>query len=424
MRCSGALVSALLGVALAGSPAAAVSAGAAVYSPQQALPAQTIQQFLADPAALLAQYPNGGPQLIARVRDLAASDSATLNALIGLLATANPNQSTAIGTALGQVALMAVKTDQAYANQIQEAIAGASQKRGGVGAQGGTGRGSAQPKIGSAVTTKDQVEGVTEKGTHSITAGSEVYLDELVRTGVSGMAQLLFADRTNLSVGPVAEIRLDKFVYDPNGGSGNVVLVASEGAFRFITGAQPSRDYTIKTPFATMGVRGTEFIAVLPPRAGAVPDKSCAVEDIQLLHGEVLVTTISGKVVPLATANTKLSVDCQGNTQGPTPTAQPLMNFADLGSPVTNLALADAPAAFAAATGNSGIGATGGGDGGGGGGGGEEQTGQNGGGGGGLSGGGSPNLKTFVGTTPGNLFTLNFTSSSGSPASNQSVSPH
>ena len=96
---------------------------AAVYSPQQALSPPAIQDFLADPSALLKEYPDGGAQMISRVRDLAASDPMTLNAIIGLLATANPNQSTAIGTGLGQVALMAVKSDQAYANQIQEAIA-------------------------------------------------------------------------------------------------------------------------------------------------------------------------------------------------------------------------------------------------------------------------------------------------------------
>ena len=37
-----------------------------------------------------------------------------------LLITANSNQATAIGTGLGQVALIAVKTDRVYANQIQE----------------------------------------------------------------------------------------------------------------------------------------------------------------------------------------------------------------------------------------------------------------------------------------------------------------
>ena len=82
-------------------------ATAALYSPQQALSQQAIQQFLSNPAALLDQYSHGGAPMIAAVRDLAASDPQTLAALIGLLKTANPDQASAIGTALGQVALMA-----------------------------------------------------------------------------------------------------------------------------------------------------------------------------------------------------------------------------------------------------------------------------------------------------------------------------
>ena len=126
-----------------------------------------------------------------------------------------------------------------------------------------------------------------------------------------------------------------------------------------------------------------------------------------------------------------LSVDSQGNTQGPTPTSQPLVNFADLGPALTNLSFADALDAFSAVTGNMGLGATGpgGGAGGGAGGGG----GGIGGatveafGGGGVGGGGAPpNLGTFVVTTPGNSFTLNLSGPSGAlgTSSNQSVSPH
>jgi len=102
-----------------------VARAGAAGLPQQALPATTIQQFLANPAAWLAQYPSGGVDLTKAVRDLAASDPQTLNALIGLLATANPDQASAIGTGLGQAAEMAINSDPAYAGQIQTAVIGA-----------------------------------------------------------------------------------------------------------------------------------------------------------------------------------------------------------------------------------------------------------------------------------------------------------
>lgn len=126
MRCSHILLCTALGALIAGSSLASVSpAIAAVYSHDRALSPQAIQQFLANPAALLAQYPNGGAQLISAVRDLAASDPATLQPLLNLLKTANNDQATAIGTGLGQVAVMAVRNDPAYATQIQEGVVAA-----------------------------------------------------------------------------------------------------------------------------------------------------------------------------------------------------------------------------------------------------------------------------------------------------------
>jgi hypothetical protein len=124
MRYFHVILRALFGAALFGFVLASVPpATAAIFSSRQALPTDAIQQFLSNPEGLLAQFPNGGPQMISKVRDLAASDPATLDALIGLLKNATPDQASSIGTALGQVALMAVNTDPAFATKIQTEIA-------------------------------------------------------------------------------------------------------------------------------------------------------------------------------------------------------------------------------------------------------------------------------------------------------------
>lgn len=372
-------------------------AAAAIYSSQQALPPQVIQEFIGNPSALLTQYPNGGAEMVARVRDLAASDQSVLSVLIGLLSRANTQQAAAIGNALAQVALLAVKADPSYANEIQQAMVKADVSHGGLGDdKSGTpaDAGSSQPKIGNAVTTQDQVEGVTDSGTHPISAGNSVYANELVRTGNAGQAELLFLDHTNLTVGPVTEVRLDKFVYDPNNGSGTVVFNAPRGAFRFITGVQDHKDYAVKTPYATMGVRGTVFYVVIGSNS----------EKVQLGEGQVIVTTISGQVVSLTIPGSILLIDSYGNTQSQTPTNQPIANFADLGPPATHSSFADAFNAFNAVTGDTVIGAVGGFGGGGGGGGGTGGSGGGGGNGGGSDNGG-PDFKTFSLTNPDNFTT-------------------
>jgi hypothetical protein len=119
----------------------------------------TAQQFQADPAQVLANNLTGGPILISLIRQLAIADHADLPLIIGLLATANPDQATAIGTGLGQAALASVTADQAYANAIQTALAAANndtaslayaavmgdQGTGATGAGGGGGGGGGGP---------------------------------------------------------------------------------------------------------------------------------------------------------------------------------------------------------------------------------------------------------------------------------------
>ncbi|HWM46419.1 MAG TPA: hypothetical protein VNR11_05835 [Xanthobacteraceae bacterium] len=98
------------------------TAWGACYAPAQQLPSQTISGFTSNPNEVLSRYPNGGAQMISYIRDLAASDPATLAGVIGLLGTANRDQQSAIGSGLGQAARICVRSDQAFATQIQQAI--------------------------------------------------------------------------------------------------------------------------------------------------------------------------------------------------------------------------------------------------------------------------------------------------------------
>jgi hypothetical protein len=118
--------------------------------------------------------------------------------------------------------------------------------------------------IGSAAAVKPEAHG----GGSLLQAGSSLYANETVNTGQAGVAELQFHDNTKLSVGPTSTVRLDKFVYDPNKGAGKVAINATKGAYRFITGSQDSKNYEIKTPYATLGVRGTVLEIVIVPGKG------------------------------------------------------------------------------------------------------------------------------------------------------------
>jgi hypothetical protein len=113
-----------------------------------------------------------------------------------------------------------------------------------------------QSKIGNATNTKNNVQGIVEGNTQALSKGSDLYANETVRTGAASMADLQFIDQSNMSVGPISEIHLDKFVYDPSGSAGSVVINATRGVFRFVTGNQDKKSYQIKTPYGTLGIRG------------------------------------------------------------------------------------------------------------------------------------------------------------------------
>ena len=112
---------------------------------------------------------------------------------------------------------------------------------------------NAQTRIGSTTSVQPEASG-SVGGTLAV--GSGVHANETVKTGTSGKAGLQFHDQSNLSVGPSSQVRLDKFVYDPNKGTGSTVIEATRGTFRFSTGAQNKGEVKIKTPYGTLGTRG------------------------------------------------------------------------------------------------------------------------------------------------------------------------
>src|SRR5215472_9170869 len=149
--------------------------------------------------------------------------------------------------------------------------------------------------IGVAASITPSAESGVGTSFATLATGSELHASETVRTGDAGKADLVFIDRTNLTVGPTSEVVLDKFVYDPVGYKGKVVLQASRGAFRFVTGTQDHSVYQLNTPYGSLGVRGTAFTCEVKPKGQkqqqiAGCDIKCTVES-----GAVEAATLGGK---------------------------------------------------------------------------------------------------------------------------------
>lgn len=125
----------------------------------------------------------------------------------------------------------------------------------------------ATPTIGLAAAVSNKVSGTTGGAARPIRTGDSVFQDQTVQTAAKSSAQLLFRDQTALTVGPVSRVKLDRFVYDPSRRTGDVVINATKGAFRFVSGVAKSSSYKIRTPVAAISVRGTVFDTFIAPEA-------------------------------------------------------------------------------------------------------------------------------------------------------------
>ena len=127
----------------------------------------------------------------------------------------------------------------------------------------------AQQNIGSTALANNRVSRELSGAEGPLNAGDPVYRDELVRTGEDSTAKLIFLDSTNLAIGPTSRVTLDQFVDAGEVNGQKMTVNLAKGIFRFTTGALDKRAYTISTPTASIGVRGTVLdIAVARHAAG------------------------------------------------------------------------------------------------------------------------------------------------------------
>lgn len=117
---------------------------------------------------------------------------------------------------------------------------------------------AALERIGVVGLAGATVTAVSEDGAaRTLKTGDAVYLNDRVTSDAGGKAQLIFLDRSTLTLNANTDLTLDTYVYDPAAGSGTMAISGAKGAFRFVGGVLSKKQpVTIKTPVATIGIRG------------------------------------------------------------------------------------------------------------------------------------------------------------------------
>jgi hypothetical protein len=107
-----------------------------------------------------------------------------------------------------------------------------------------------------------------------------VVLNDEVRTGAASQLQILLLDRSTFTVGANARVAIDRFVYDPARNTRSTAVSVTRGAFRFMSGralGRPAGPASVRTPVASIGIRGTIFEGVVGADAVAIAMKEAAV---------------------------------------------------------------------------------------------------------------------------------------------------
>ncbi|HZT89781.1 MAG TPA: FecR domain-containing protein [Stellaceae bacterium] len=175
---------------------------------------------------------------------------------------------------------------------------------------------AAAQQIGAARIVVNQVTG-TPPAAQPVTlrAGIDVVQNEIIDTAASSACRVVFQDNTELSVGASSQVKLDRFVFDPNPSKSAVAISMAKGVARFSTGLLPKENYQITTPGATIGIRGTVLMLTVSARG---------VSTISVESGSAYVTGAGRTVTVLAGQSTLVVPGSPPTTPVATPPSPPI----------------------------------------------------------------------------------------------------
>jgi hypothetical protein len=93
--------------------------------------------------------------------------------------------------------------------------------------------------------------------------GDKVQASDVIVTGPKGAVGITFADDSRLSIGPNSVLAIDRFAFDSTTHAGVSETSLRKGTLAGVSGRlarQSPEAMKVRTPAATLGVRGTEFL--------------------------------------------------------------------------------------------------------------------------------------------------------------------
>lgn len=127
----------------------------------------------------------------------------------------------------------------------------------------------AQESVGvnSAIRNTVRTQSAGESALRPAVLRGQVRVGDVFVSGAQSQLQVLLRDRSIFTVGSNARVTIDRFVIDTDRSAGGASASVARGAFRFVSGRSGARSGAVRTPVASIGVRGTVVETVVGPDA-------------------------------------------------------------------------------------------------------------------------------------------------------------
>lgn len=204
-----------------------------------------------------------------------------------------------------------------------------------------------------------------QKTQQKLARGAEINTGDLIKTGTTGFTQILMDDGGRLTLRADSQLKITEFEYSKKT-SGHSLMTLFTGSMRAVTGWIGHNDrnnYKIKTPTATIGIRGSDGNIGFSPEIGSAVqtiegghtltaiDSTGAAHTLDLNPGEVgLLAPNSGepvkvKIFPFpttqspstATSSRKVDAGLTRTTPGPKTSLDTENNLQDGSTPIPSL---------------------------------------------------------------------------------------
>lgn len=185
---------------------------------------------------------------------------------------------------------------------------------------------AAKPEIGVAAAVRPAATG-TPPGLEEriLHVGLDVVANERIETKRSGQTHLLFRDGSTLTIGPNSSLILDTFVFDAQTRTGELIVSASKGLFRFVGGRiSKTRPVLIKTPSSVIGIRGGVALVRIGEegQSGGVPTSV----SVTMLYGDEVTMTAGGSTKRMTRPGSTIVQRFDGAIEDPQPASQAELN--------------------------------------------------------------------------------------------------